>query len=264
MVMVFSECKTITVSNSGSAYYLWLNRPEKRNALNKPMMLEIIEVLNQLSSRSNCRVLVIQGMGDYFCSGADLDWMKTGISQTIKENKNDAALFELFYNSLNSFPKPLLVGIQKGANGGALGIVACADIVISTQNCKFSLPEVKLGLIPAMVAPYIIQKIGVSHARNLMITGNTFDENEAKSIGLVHHICEASKLNETIENIIASISQNAPQATIATKALIHKQANLNDSLIDDSINLIADARASNEGQKGVTAFFEKRKPLWDE
>lgn len=248
--------------------YLELNRPEKKNALNKKMILELLTFLEIHAESTQFKVLVVSGNDGFFCSGADLDWMKQGIEQSYKENLEDARLFSQLYAALWNFPKPIVVRVDKGAFGGAIGLMACADVVVTSPDAVFALSEVSLGLIPATVAPYILQKTGVSVARQLMLSAETFSGEEALRFNLAHVLAPADKLGIKTREVALRIARNSPSALKETKNLLNS---LGCSVvsIDKEVericnDLIAKARTSPDGQEGVMAFFEKRKPNWNE
>lgn len=245
--------------------FLGLNRPEKKNAINKTMIEEIITTLNEEKSNRSFRVLVIYGEGDTFCSGADLDWMKDGILQSKTQNINDAKLFTTLFESIHSFPTPVICEVQKSAFGGAVGIVASCDITICEVESKFAFPEVKLGLIPATIAPYILSKMGSSNARKRLLNPQHFTADEAHNEALIHYISKDAPIREKTLEIAHAIAASAPDALIQTKSLIHR---LEENIDEETsllycARLIANARTSTEGQEGVKAFFEKRKPVWN-
>ncbi len=248
--------------------YLELNRPEKRNALNKKMILELITFLEINSESTQFKALVISGAEGYFSAGADLEWMKQGIEQTLEENLKDAKLFNQLYSILWNFPKPIIVRVDKGAFGGALGLIACADVVVTSPDAIFSASEVSLGLIPAVVAPYIFQKTGLSTARNIMLSAETFNGEKALHYNLVHVLAPAEKLGIKTRELALKITRNSPSALKETKNLLNRLGGLVVS-VDNEIErltteLIARARISPDGQEGVKAFFEKRKPNWND
>jgi methylglutaconyl-CoA hydratase len=256
--------KTINFYIKNQIAYLGLNRPDKRNALNKEMIEEIIHVLNHEKSNRSFKALVLYGEDNHFCSGADLEWMKQGAMQSKTENINDAKLFNILFNTLYTFPKPVICEVQKSAFGGAVGIMACADIVICEATSQFGFPEVKLGIIPATIAPYIITKMGSSNARKRLLVPHPFTAKDALQEGLVHYIADGIPVREKTEEIIQSVLQGAPDALIQTKALILR---LEENMEEETAYLycarvIANARTSAEGQEGVSAFLEKRKPIW--
>lgn len=245
--------------------FLGLNRPEKKNAINKKMIEEIIATLQQHRANRSFTALVIYGEGDHFCSGADLEWMKEGIHQSKTENINDAKLFNILFETIYSFPTPVICEVTKSAFGGAVGLMACSDLVVCEQQSMFGFPEVKLGIIPATIAPYILSKMGSSNARKRLLMPDVFTALEAEKEGLVHFIAEDDNIREKTLSIAKSIDQGAPGALIQTKALIQR---LEESVEDESAllfcaRMIANARTSSEGQEGVKAFFEKRKPTWN-
>ncbi len=245
--------------------FLGLNRPEKKNAINKKMIEEIIATLNEHKSNRDFRVLVLYGEGDSFCSGADLEWMKAGLQQSKTQNINDAKLFTTLFKTIHTFPTPVICEVKKSAFGGAVGLMACADIVVCEPTSTFSFPEVKLGIIPATIAPFIISKMGSSNARKRLLIPSPFSAEEAQQEALVHFISEDIPIRKKTLALAQSTIQGAPDALIKTKALIHR---LEENAEDDSTllfcaRMIANARISDEGQEGVKAFFEKRKPAWN-
>ncbi len=258
--------ETINFYIKNQMAFLGLNRPEKRNALNRKMIEEIIKTLNVEKSNRSFRVLIIYGEENQYCSGADLEWMRQGVYQSKTENINDAKLFNTLFETIYNFPTPIIVEVEKSAFGGAVGILASADIVVCEPQSTFGFPEVTLGIIPATIAPYIINKMGNSNARKRLLVPKPFTAQEAKEEGLVHYIADnnQSLRDKTIE-VAQSFLKGAPDALIQTKALINR---LEENL-DDEANLlfcarmIASARTSAEGQEGVSAFFEKRKPSWN-
>ncbi len=244
--------------------FLELNRPAKKNALNRLMIEEIIQTLKEEENNENLRVLILSGKGGIFCAGADLEWMKQGKTQSKQDNKDDAGLWVEMFQRLNNFQRPVICEVEKAAMGGAVGLICCSDIVLATTNSKFAFPEVRLGLIPATIAPYIISKMGYSNGRKRMLFPEVFSADEAQNEGLVHYIEEKDSLRQKSLSIAECIIDSAPQAMSQSKKLILSlQPELNDkSLHQYYMELIAEARASNEGQEGVSAFFEKRKPEW--
>ncbi len=245
--------------------FLGLNRPQKRNALNKNMIEEIICLLNKLKADRSFKVLIIYGEGKHYCSGADLEWMKQGIDQTKAQNLHDAKLFNTLFESLNSFPVPVICEVQQSAFGGAVGLLACADIVVCEQNTLFGFPEVKLGIIPATIAPYVLAKMGNSNTRKRLLMAEPFSAQEAMNEGLIHFITDKQNIRTTTLDIARKITLGAPNALIQTKALIHR---LEETTDDEAsflfcARIIANARTSSEGLEGVTAFLEKRKPAWN-
>ncbi len=258
--------ETIHFHIENQVAYLGLNRPQKRNALNRQMIEEMIQLLTDQKSNRLFKVLVLYGEENHFCSGADLEWMKQGILQSKTENINDAKLFITLFESLYNFPKPVICEVQKSAFGGAIGLIACSDIVVCESSSSFGFPEVRLGIIPATIAPYILLKMGSSNARKRLLMPTPFTAKEAMNEGLVHFIDEDNNIRKKTLEIAENIALAAPGALIQTKSLINRLEERQD---DDSsllycARMIASARTSFEGQEGVTAFFEKRNPVWNE
>jgi methylglutaconyl-CoA hydratase len=245
---------------------LELNRPEKRNALNKTVIKQLITFLEENADNKDFKVLVLSGRGLLFCAGADLEWMGEGSKQSLAQNQADAELFNTLYRTLNNFPKPVVVQVNGGAYGGALGLLACADVVTTSREASFVFSETALGLIPATVAPWIVLKIGMAQARRVMLTGLPFNGLEAKDMGLAHYLFSKEELSAKTLGMAEQIAQNGPIASQQTKKLLNRIGNsivpMDEDLINYCASAIAQARASEEGREGVNAFFEKRLPSW--
>ena len=266
--MAYSGCKTQTHVDIGiqnGVATITLTRPDKKNAISRDMLAHILDFLKSSSNDALVRVLVLRGGDGFFSSGADLEWMREGKSQSIQQNMADANLFFDTYKALNSYPKPVVAIVEKGAFGGAIGFIACADVAIAAHDALFAMPEVRLGLIPATIAPFVSNKLGHSATRRLMLTGDTFSAGEAQRLGLVHETVGAKQLDERLTSIIDKIMQNGPEAMAATTYLVNRLAEkqIDKSELSDFVTrLIASARASDEGQEGVQAFFDKRETYW--
>nr|WP_319399094.1 enoyl-CoA hydratase-related protein [uncultured Carboxylicivirga sp.] len=266
--MEYLECKTyqtIEVAHNNEISWITLNNPTKKNALSKLMIIELINELKHIIDNDEQRVVVIKGANEMFCSGADLDWMRIGIKQNIQENIEDANLFFRLYSTLYYYPKPVIVWAEKFAFGGATGLLACADYSLADKNCLFGFPEVKLGLVPGTIAPFIVKKLGFNQSKALMLSGETFTAKKAKKIGLINEVVKTEKSHERIFALAQQFKRNSPEAITSTKHLLNRivdNGELNGELIDLCCRTIASARISNDGQEGVNAFFEKRKPNW--
>lgn len=247
--------------------YLDLNRPKKGNALNKTMIQELITFLEINAESTQFKVLVISGNDGFFSAGIDMEWMKQGIEQTYKENLDDARLLTQLYSALWNFPKPIIAKVDKGAYGEALGLMACADVVISSSDAIFSFNEVSMGHIPATAAPFVLQKTGLAIARQLMLSAETFSGEDALRYNLVHMLAPAGKLGIKTREVALKIANNSPSALKATKNLLNCLGGsvfTMDKEIERMCNdLIAKARNSPDGEEGVMACFEKRKPNWN-
>ncbi len=256
--------ETIELEKNDGITTLWLNRPDVRNAFNKTMIAEIIECVESIEHDENVLALIIRGRGKIFCAGADINWMKSFSKLTYEEDyQENIRLAQLFY-MLYTFRKPT-VAIAHGASfGGGNGLLAACDIAYCSQNTIFSFSEVKLGIVPATISPYVIKRTGEFNARELMLTGRRFKCKEAYNKGLINHIANSENLEDELIQLTNEFKSSSPQAMASTKELIFnitKHRNFNDT-IDYTARMIADARASEEGQEGMSAFFEKRKPSW--
>ena len=241
-----------------------LNRPDKHNAFNEDYIVELSAALDDIRNDDQCRLMVLRSSGRNFSAGADLDWMKRMAGYTRAENVRDAnALAELLYK-LNFLPVPTIARVQGAAMGGGCGLVSCCDIALAAANAVFAFSEVKLGLIPATISPYVIRAIGEKQARRYFLTAERFDANKALEIGLVSGVMDESKLDEAVEKAIDLILANSPEAVKAAKQLVFDVAGkqVTRELLQQTSEGIADIRASEEGKEGLSAFLEKRKPAW--
>jgi methylglutaconyl-CoA hydratase len=237
-----------------------LNRPEVHNAFNDELIGEAIELFEGLG-RSGARALIFRGSGPNFCAGADLNWMSRMVSYSREENIRDSARLAKMYALMNECPMPVVGCVQGAAIGGGVGLVAVCDIVICAPDAKFGLSEVKLGILPAVISPYVIAKIGETHARALFMTGERFDAERALRIGLVHRVAE--DLDAAVAETLKQLATSGPEAVRECKKLIRHVAisELADA-IPYTIEAIANRRVSEEGQQGMKAFLQKKKAPW--
>jgi methylglutaconyl-CoA hydratase len=243
---------------------LTLNRPEVHNAFDDAMIAELITVLNSLARNDEVRVMVLSANGKNFSAGADINWMRSMAQQDYQQNLADAdQLADLMYQ-LDNFPKPTLALIKGAAFGGALGLVACCDIAIAETKASFCLSEVRIGLIPAVISPYVMRAIGERQSRRYFLTAERFSATVALELGLLHQVSHEGELDICAQNVITGLLQNSPQAMGAAKALIHNIYNrkISNNVIAHTTQAIAEIRVSDEGQEGLTAFLEKRQPNW--
>jgi methylglutaconyl-CoA hydratase len=245
-----------------------LNRPEVRNAFNDVVIEELQKVFTELALRPETRAIVISGSGPAFCAGGDLNWMKKAIHYDYAENLRDTRKLAHMFAALNECPKPVIGAIHGAAIGGGVGLVSVCDIAIASAETQFSLSEVRLGLVPACIGPFVIAKIGASHARGLFMSAERFDAKKAQAIGLVHEVvADPAALEVAVERVLANVLQCGPGAMATAKKLVmelswpEKRAAHSDSL-EFVAKMLADLRVSAEGQEGVKAFLEKRKPAW--
>jgi methylglutaconyl-CoA hydratase len=249
----------------GPVEYLTLNRPEVRNAFNAGMLAELTSWAEHFPRASEgVRAVVISGAGKAFCAGADASWLKQVAQHSEADNLEDATATSRMFRAFDELPVPVIGRVQGAAIGGGAGLVAVCDIVVSAEDAVFGFTEVKLGIIPAVISPFVIAKIGVSAARELFVTGARFPAARAYKMDLVHAVVPAAELDETIDRYIAEILAGGPQAIAAAKTLVRDIASAKDpaDATRISASALAKRRASEEGQEGLRAFLEKRKPGW--
>ena len=242
-----------------------LNRPERHNAFDDGLIAELSDAIDRMAADPVVRVLVISSTGKSFCAGADLNWMKRAAGYSSEENLRDSRALADMLRRLAQCPKPTIARIQGPAYGGGVGLVACCDIAIATFDVQFSLTEVKLGIIPAVISPHVIAAIGERYARRYMLTAERFSAAEAYRIGLLHEmVADDESLDEALGEIIDALLKNGPRAIAECKQLIAAVAwkPLSDEVVEDTAQRITRLRASEEGREGMSAFLEKRKPNW--
>lgn len=238
---------------------LWLARPDVHNAFDDALIAELTSTLVYLGDNDAVRVVVLGGDGASFSAGADLGWMRRMAQATEAENRDDARRLATLMRTLDECPKPTIARVNGAAFGGGVGLVACCDIAIGVPGAKFGLTETKLGLVPAVISPYVIAAIGVRQARRLFLTAQPFDAHQAQRIGLLHRVAEDldAALQEEIDRLLAA----GPIAVREAKALVHRVARGGEHDVANA-ELIARLRVSPEGQEGLAAFFDKRNPAW--
>ncbi|MCH6565167.1 MAG: enoyl-CoA hydratase/isomerase family protein [Proteobacteria bacterium] len=244
---------------------LTLNRPEKHNAFDDRMITDLLQALDNIGKDKSVRVLVLRAAGKSFCAGADLDWMRRMADYDFAQNLADARrLAQLMYR-LNRLHKPVIARVQGASYGGGVGLIACCDIAIASDNAIFSLSEVRLGLIPSVISPYLIAAIGSRAARRYFLSGERFDAARALQLSLVHEVVEPESLDARLEQCIDALLNSGPSAQAAAKELIEQVQGraIDESLIEETARRIAEVRASDEAREGLTAFLEKRKPDWN-
>jgi methylglutaconyl-CoA hydratase len=254
---------SILTQRDGAILRITLNRPEVRNAFDEEVIADLTTLATNAASDRELRALVLAGSGKAFCAGADVAWMAKSIAYSQRENLSDAEDLARMLERLDTLPFPVIGRIQGAALGGGVGLAAICDIAIAADDAVFALSEVKLGILPAVVAPYVIRKIGISAARELFLTGSRFSAVHAKEIGLVHEVVPAADLDAAVTRRLAEVMTAGPRAIATAKALIREiaAAHPND-VIGLTTNTIAAQRVSAEGQEGLHAFLEKRKPGW--
>jgi methylglutaconyl-CoA hydratase len=243
---------------------LTLNRPLIHNAIDDTLILELTNALRDLESKPQVRAVLLTSNGSSFCAGADLHWMRRMASFSQEENLRDAEALAGLLRRLSVLAKPTMAVVQGPAYGGGVGLVAACDIAIAADSAVFSLSEVRLGLIPATISPYVIGAIGARAARRYFLTGERFTAAEALRLGLVHEVVAADQLQRVAERMLGALLEGGPRAQAEAKRLVADVTNkpLEPALLDETAKRIASVRASAEGREGITAFLEKRKPNW--
>jgi methylglutaconyl-CoA hydratase len=241
-----------------------LNRPEVHNAFDPEMVEQLTRRLRELEAQPAVRCVVLLGAGKSFCAGADVGHMKDSATYARTRNFRAAQHSARMFETLNRLRKPTLAGVRGAVRGGGLGLVAACDVAIATRAATFRLSEVRLGIIPAMISPYLVAAIGQRMARRYMLSGEEFDAAEAARIGLVHEVVEEEELDARIARMLAELRSGGPAALAATKELIPLSARgpLDGALVDETARRIAAIRATPEAQEGLAAFLEKRRPAW--
>lgn len=253
----------LKIKQDGVVLDVRLNRPEVRNALNGEMIAELTSTFETVAGDDATRVVVLGGEGGFFCAGADLEWMRSFAQARPEENEEDARRFSKLLSTLNQFPKPIVAEVQGAAVGGGVGLVSVADIVLAADETVFSLAEVRLGLIPAVISPFVLAKIGESAARRYFLTGERFQAEEALGIGLVHEVVEIEDLKSKSLEVVRNLVAGGPHAIKGCKELIRKVGGIiSEEIQDYTIKKISELPATPEAQEGMKAFLEKRRPSW--
>jgi len=245
---------------------LGMDRPEVFNAFNATMIRELTTALTDADQDDNIRIVVITGSGSCFSAGADMNWMRSQVEASLEDNESDALELAKLIRTLNYLSKPSIARINGAAFGGGVGLIAACDITIAVDDARFGLTEARLGLAPAVISPYVFRRIGEGNARRYFLSGERFDAQQACEMGLIQQTVAAVKLEDAIENIISEVLKGGPLAVVQCKQLAFAVAGHNEDsqkTIDEfTVKLIARLRVSSEGQEGLSAFLEKRKPGW--
>ncbi|MBB4211792.1 methylglutaconyl-CoA hydratase [Rhodothalassium salexigens DSM 2132] len=242
-----------------------LNRPDKHNAFNDALIGELYSTFTWIAEAEDVRAVVLTGAGASFSAGGDLGWMQQAATYAYDDNLRDAERLSNMLHTLNTCPKPTLALVNGAAMGGGVGLVACCDIVLAVADARFALSEVRLGLTPATISPYVVAKMGQSAARRYFLTGERFDAAAARAVGLVHEVVDTADALETAAApVLKALLAGAPGAQAAAKDLIFTVdgAAIDANLREDTAERIAQRRATDEGREGIAAFLEKRKPTW--
>ncbi len=255
--------ETIMVTRKKDVFTVTLNRPEVHNAMNKKLMKELTSCFKELSQDDNTRTIILTGKGKSFCAGADLNWMKSMAKYSKKENIHDSRLLLDLYERIYTCPKLVIGRINGHAFGGGLGLIAVCDLAIAVPDLKFALSEVKLGIMPSVISTYVVRRIGLSNMRRLFITGERFNSEYAKEIGLIDYVVPEEEFDTKIWKYVEQIHSSGPNAIREVKNLVSKCQKMDvEEYKEYTVEKIAELRISEEGQDGINAFLDKRKPKW--
>lgn len=259
-----SEPSVLLSNDQRGVATLTLNRAQQHNAFDDVLIAELTAKFEQLANDDSIKVVVLTAIGKSFSAGADLNWMKRMADYDYDENLRDAQALATMLRTLNTLPKPTIARVQGAAFGGGVGLVSCCDIAVASERASFSLSEVKLGLVPATISPYVISAIGERAARRFFLTAERFNADTALRIGLLSACVDETELDSYIEQLIDTLLLNAPQAVSSAKQLVADVAKhvVDDKLVDQTSELIARIRCSDEAKEGLNAFIQKRSPNW--
>ena len=255
--------ETIIVERADAVARVRCNRPAVRNALNAQMIAELTGAFHAFADDASLRAVVLDGEGETFSGGADINYMRAGLDLGENENYADALRLSDLFAAIENCPVPVIARVQGAALGGGSGLVAACDIVVAADTTTFGFTEVRLGIVPAVISPFVLRKIGQSHARALFVTGERFDAARALTIGLVHEVVPADRLDAAVQEKVDAILASGPQAVRTAKQIARSVAGMpKDDARVWTARTTAARRASDEGQEGLRAFLEKRKPAW--
>jgi len=255
--------KTLEIEKKGRVLFVSLNRPEVKNAMSAEMMVELRETFTKLDA--DLRVIVLRGVGEFFCAGGYLNWMKASATKTAKENEEDTLTLAKMIRSVDECSIPVVTKVKGGAFGGGVGLVAASDIVIAEEKAVFSLSEVKLGLIPATIGPLVMRKIGVSQARRLYLTGKRFSAIEAKLIHLIHEVVPVGSLLSVTNDYLKEFESAGPEAVRSAKKLIREMMGEDlwaEDIAEKTSKILSQIRVGKEAQTGVQAFLNREAAPW--
>jgi len=254
----------LEIEDRGAVRWIWLNRPEVRNAFNDALIADIAAAFAAVESAAEVRVVVVAARGPAFCAGADLNWMRSMADFSHADNHADALRVARMFNAVHSCSRPVIARVQGDAFGGGVGLAAACDIVIAADAVNFGLSEVRLGIVAATISPHLVRAMGARQAARYMLTAEKFDAKRARELGLVHEVTKANGIDYEVERQATVLLSSSPAAVAATKRLLADviEAPLDDVLLAATAKCIADARVSPEGREGIAAFLEKRTPSW--
>jgi methylglutaconyl-CoA hydratase len=256
--------QALTLTQTGFVARITLSRPELRNAFNDEVIQQLKTAFEDLGQRGDVRAIVLAAEGPAFCAGADLNWMRRMADYSRDENVADAGQLAAMLRSIYECPKPTIAAVQGDVYAGGMGLVAACDMAVSVHSANYCLSEVKLGLIPATISPYVIRAMGARAAHRYFLTAERFSAEEAHRIGFVHELVAADALEPRVAELALALCNASPMALVACKRLLQDVAGreIDDALVADTVQGIADIRSSEQGKEGVLSFLQKRKPQW--
>ncbi len=258
-----SDYKHLAVRTEGPVTTVSLARTEAHNALDGALIRDLTQAFDRLAESEGVRVVVLTGEGPSFCAGADVGYMRDTVDLSYEENLEDARRLAAMFRAVDECPKPVVAKVRGAAMGGGAGLVAAADVVVAAEDARFAFSEVRLGIAPATIAPYVLRKIGPSHARSLFLTGERFGAARAREIGLVHEWVPPDELDAAVEEAVKRLLRGGPHAQAAVKGLLRQLETVEPMDAPGLMaRLISELRSGEEGQEGLVAFLEKRGPRW--
>jgi len=256
----------ITQLDSRGVFTMTMNRPKVHNAFDEHQIARLTLTLNEASENHDVKLIVLDSVGKHFCAGADINYMQRMGRNSREENLADASALAILMKTLNGIQKPTIARVQGAAYGGAVGLVCCCDIAIGADSAVLSLSEVKIGLVPATIGPYVIRAIGQRTARRLFISGERIQAADAQKVGLLHSVVDEKLLDDTVDGLVDHLLENSPNAMAVAKKVVFAMSSesITDDMIGLSIETIASIRESEEAKEGLAAFLEKRTPNWQQ
>lgn len=256
----------LEIERRGPVVWLWLNRPAVRNALNEELTTALGAAFDALEKDARVRVLVLAGRGAAFCAGGDLGRMEVAAKFSKPKARRDAGRFAKLLYRIHTFPKPVVARVHAAAFAGGMGLVAASDLILAAEEAEFCLPETRIGLVPAMISPYLVRAMGEQQARRYILTGERFSAGTAVRLGFAHECVPAAELDACVDRLCAQLAAAGPQALARSKKLLARvgKAAISPRLAAETAAVLAEARAGAEAKEGIRAFFEKRKPSWRE
>jgi methylglutaconyl-CoA hydratase len=253
----------LKVSRSGPLAAVTINRPDSHNALNADLIEELTRRFEEISDDDRVRAVFLSGEGRSFCAGADIGYMRETAGLSYEENLEDARRLAMMFWTIDECPKPVVAKVQGVAMGGGAGLLAVADVVVADSEARFAFSEIKLGIAPATISPFVVRKIGVSHARSLFLTGERFYAKRAREIGLVHRVVSSDELDEAVDEKVRELLEGGPVAQATLKGLL-RRLETTEPMEEPGLTarVISELRTGEEGQEGLAAFLEKRDPSW--